>query len=81
MVKVRKLWIGDRFLFRGEIYTRVSTDSVRDPGERTGFRTWYICRKHSTDGRDLGKRSYGYIGDALESFNGEESVKFIPVSV
>jgi hypothetical protein len=54
---------GDRFAYRGEIWTKLD---------------WQTARKHSKASLQLGTRGHGYHGDSVCSFVGNEAVIFLP---
>lgn len=71
MVRIRQLWVGDRFEVYGSLwtYTGASGDGI-----------WATARKHSPESIALGEKGYGYIGDAVCSFRLSYWVRFVPVS-
>ncbi len=56
---------GDRFIALGALWTKIGYDTAR---------------KHSKESRALGKKGFGYHGDALCSFEQTDAVEFVPVS-
>jgi hypothetical protein len=71
MVRIRQLWVGDRF----EVY-----DSLWTYTGASGDGIWATARKHSPESIALGEKGYGYIGDAICSFRLSYWVRFVPVS-
>lgn len=62
-MKIKDLWVGDRFRAHGSLWTYV--------GEGT-------ARKHSAASIALGAQGHGYIGDTVCGFEPDEEVAFIP---
>lgn len=72
-VKIKQLWIGDRFRAYDAIWTLYGPVSDDNGG-------WARARKHGEESVRLKDRSFGYMGDNLCSFEPDEEVEFIPVS-
>jgi hypothetical protein len=70
-VRIRQLWVGDRFEVYGSLWTYNGA---------SGDGTWATARKHSFESIALGERGHGYIGDAICSFKLTDWVRFVPVS-
>lgn len=66
-MKFDQLYTGDRFRRsgKGDLWTKIDPDSAR---------------LHSDESRALGKRGYGYIGDAICDFERDDEVEFVPVA-
>lgn len=58
-----KLWTGDRFRSGETLWTKVGAD---------------VARQHCPRSVSLGELGYGYIGDAICSFEREDLVFFVP---
>lgn len=64
-IEFKELWIADRFkLSNGSLWTKVGNDTAR---------------QHSKESINLKERGYGYLGDAICSFEPEDKVEFVPV--
>lgn len=65
LLKFKQLWVGDRFLCHGSLWTKISLDTAR---------------LHSSEGIALKELSYNYIGDTVCSFELEDEIEFVFVS-
>lgn len=64
-LKFKDLWVGDRFRCGESLWTCLD--------HRT-------ARRHCDEGTALAERGYGYIGDAICSFEPDDAVEFVPVN-
>jgi hypothetical protein len=69
-VIVQDLWVGDRFVAHGSLWTYLGPD---------GDGKTATARKHSMGCLRLREKSYGYIGDVICSFALSDEVIFQPV--
>ncbi len=62
-VKFGDLWVGDRFVAYGSLWTCIDRETAR---------------KHGSESINLLERGYGYVGDTLCSFEPNSMVNFVP---
>lgn len=65
-VIISQLWVGDRFKAHGALWTWIGDG---------------CARRHCSESIDLGERGYGYIGDAVCSFDSRDVVRFVAPNV